>query len=158
MHKAAIHFDLAKSKMGEQVEHQMNLGKATDDHTNRDILVDWKKEIMEELARLMSEKNLITMDLAALVICCVNKSPFVDWNMAEPKLKDFTSPVFKIVEGNSNPIECISQFQQKMALERNNEGILCKFFSTTLTGPTLIWFCQLPENRLTILRLSIVIL
>ena len=35
-----------------------------------------------------------------------------------------------------------------MALESSNEAILCKIFSTTLAGSTLIWFCQLPESSI----------
>ena len=85
MHDTTIHFDPVRSKMGEQVAHQVNLGKVAYDHLNRDISVDWKKEMMEELAKLMLEKNLITTYLTALVIRGVNKSPFMDWIMAEPK-------------------------------------------------------------------------
>ena len=33
-----------------------------------------------------------------------------------------------------------------MALESNNATILCKVFSTTLTGQTLIWFRQFSEK------------
>ena len=33
-----------------------------------------------------------------------------------------------------------------MALETRNEAILCKVFSTTLVGPALAWFKQLPEK------------
>ena len=61
MHEVLIHFDLARSKIGEQVAHQVNLGKAVNDHLNQDAPMDWKKEMMEELVRLMLEKNSITM-------------------------------------------------------------------------------------------------
>ena len=108
MHEATIHFDLARSKTGEQVAHQVNLGKTANDHSNRYVPVDWRKEMMEELAKLMLEKNLITTDLVALVICWVNKSMFVDSIMAKPKPKYFTPPVFKMFEGNLDSIEHIA--------------------------------------------------
>ena len=34
VYEAEIHFDLARLKMGEQLVHQMNLGKDADDHSN----------------------------------------------------------------------------------------------------------------------------
>ena len=48
-----IHFDLARSKTGDLVMHQINSGKMINDNVHRDVLVDWKKEIMEELAKLV---------------------------------------------------------------------------------------------------------
>ena len=42
----------------------------------------------------------------------------------------------------------IFNFQQKMALETRNEAIVCKVFSTTLIGPVLDWFRQLPEKSM----------
>ena len=106
--------------------------------------------MIEELAKLMSEKNLITTNLAALFIRGVSKFLFADWITTEPKPRNFAPLVFKMFEGNSNRIEHIFQFQQKMALESSNEAILCKVFSTTLTSPTLIWFCQLLEKSINI--------
>ena len=85
----------------------MNLRKATEDHSNRDIPVDWKKEMIEKLAKLMLEKNLITTNLATLVIPGVSKSPFADWITTEPKARDLTPPIFKIFEGNLDPVEHI---------------------------------------------------
>ena len=43
IHEAEMHFDPARLKKGEQLAHQVNLGKAAVDHSNWDILVDWKK-------------------------------------------------------------------------------------------------------------------
>ena len=39
-------------------------------------------------------------------------------------------------------------FPQKMTLETRNEAIIYKVFSTTLIGPTLAWFRQLPEKSI----------
>ena len=95
---------------------------------------------MEELAKLMPEKNLPATDSTTLVICGVSKSLFSNWITIEPKLRDFIPPVFKMFKQNLNLFELIFQCQQKMALESNNEAILCKVFSMTLTGLALIWF------------------
>ena len=84
----------------------MNLRKATD-HSNRDIPVDWKKEMTKKLAKLMPEKNLITTNLATLVIPGVSKSPFADSITTEPKARDLTPSIFKMFEGNLDPVEHI---------------------------------------------------
>ena len=44
MHETTIHFDPARSKIGDQVTRQVNLGKAVDDYSNRDVPMDWEKK------------------------------------------------------------------------------------------------------------------
>ena len=82
-------------------------------------------------------------DLAVMVTQGVNRSPFTEWIVDEPKPKDFLVPSFKQFDGKSDPVDHIFNFQQKMALETRNEVILCKVFSTTLVGLALAWFRQL---------------
>ena len=76
----------------------------------------------------------------------VNKSPFAEWIVDEPKPKDFVVPSFKQFDGKTDPIDHVFNFQQKMALEMRNEAILYKAFSTTFVGPALAWFKQLLEK------------
>ena len=66
--------------------------------------------------------------------------------MKELKPKDFVVLTFKSFDGKSYPVNHIFNFQHKMALEMRNEAILCKVFSTMLTGPALTWFKQLPKK------------
>ena len=85
-------------------------------------------------------------DLAIMATRGLNRSPFTEWIVDEPKPKDFVVPSFKQFDGKSDPVDHIFNFQQKMALETRNEAILYKVFSTTLVGPTLAWFRQLSEK------------
>ena len=71
-----VRFNPAISKTKEHVVKQVNSKKALNDHVDRDILVDWKKEMMEGLVKFMLEKNLPAIDLATLVIRGASKSPF----------------------------------------------------------------------------------
>ena len=75
----------------------------------------------------MPETTLTTTDLATLVIRGMSKSLFIDLIMAESTPKDFTLLVFRIFEGNLDPVEHIFQFQQKMLLESSKEAIYAKF-------------------------------
>ena len=70
----------------------------------------------------------------------VNKSPFAEWIIEEPKPKDFGVPSFKQFDGKTDPVDHIFNFQQKMALETRNEAILCKVFSTNTsrTSPGMV--------------------
>ena len=77
------------------------------------------------------------LDLAMMATRGVSRSPFTEWIIDEAKPKDFVVPTFKQFDGKSDSVDHIFNFQQKMALERRNEAVLCKVFSTTLIGPAL---------------------
>ena len=70
----------------------------------------------------MPKKNFPATDLAMLVIHGMSKSPLADWITEEPKLRDFIPPVFKMFEGNSNPVEHIFQFQQKNGIGKQQRS------------------------------------
>ncbi|XP_062075246.1 uncharacterized protein LOC133779284 [Humulus lupulus] len=78
-----------------------------------------------------------------LVSRTTEKSPFSEWIQNEPKPWDFVIPPLPAFNGKGDPLNHLFQFQQKMALEANNEAIQCKVFSTTFSGPALLWFRQL---------------
>ena len=52
----------------------------------------------------------------------------------------FQQPTFTIYNGNTNPVEHVSQFNQRMAVHSKNEALMCKVFPSNL-GPTAMrWF------------------
>ena len=116
----------------------------------REDLQDWKAQILAEMTKNMGGYNRFTnpLDLAMMATRGVNRSPFTEWRIEEPKPKYFVVPTFKQFDGKSNPVDHIFNFQQKMTLETRNEVILCKVFSTTLIGPALAWFRQLPKKSI----------
>ncbi|XP_062088577.1 uncharacterized protein LOC133795146 [Humulus lupulus] len=65
-----------------------------------------------------------------------------------PKPRDFIIPSLPAFNGKGDPLNHLFQFQQKMALEANNEAIQCKVFSMTFSGPALLWFRQLKPGSL----------
>ena len=48
-----IHFDATRSKTREPVMQQINSRKAVDNNVHCDMPVDWKKEMIKELAKLV---------------------------------------------------------------------------------------------------------
>ena len=76
-------------------------------------------------------------DFAVMATRGVNRSPFIEWIVDEPKPKDFVVLSFTQFDERSDPVDIIFNFQQKKALETRNKAILCKVFSTTLVRPAL---------------------
>ena len=113
-------------------------------------LEDWKQQISVEMTKKMGGYNRLInpLDLVVMATRGVSRSLFIEWIVEEPKKKEFVVCTFKQFNGKSDPVDHIFNFQQKMALETRNEAILCKVFSTTLTGPALAWFRQLPEKSI----------
>lgn len=102
---------------------------------------------MAEMAKKINNPRFSnSFDFLVMMNLEVNKPLFTDWIIDELKPKDFVISMFKLFDGKSDPMDHIFHFQKKMAIETNNEAILCKLFSTTLSGPTLAWFRQLLEK------------
>ena len=109
----------------------------------KEDLEDWKAYILAEMTKKIGGgygRFSNPQDFAMMATRGVNRSPFTEWIMDEPKPKDFIVPFFKQFDGKSDPVDHIFNFQQKMTLETRNEAILCKLFSITLVGPALAWF------------------
>ncbi|PON57911.1 hypothetical protein PanWU01x14_170010 [Parasponia andersonii] len=102
---------------------------------------DWKQEMMAEFGQTPD-------DLAEQTVRGINRTAFADWIQMEPRPRDFMTPTFRPFEGKTDPLDHIYHFQQKMALETRDEAVTCKVFSTTLVGPALLWFRQLPEKSI----------
>ena len=116
----------------------------------REYLEDQKAQILAKMTKKMGGYCRFTnpLDLIMMATQGVSRSPLTEWIIDEAKPKDFVIPTFKQFDGKSNPVDHIFNFQQKMALETRNEAILCKVFSTTLIGPALAQFRQLPEKSI----------
>ncbi|XP_062110546.1 uncharacterized protein LOC133822274 [Humulus lupulus] len=78
-----------------------------------------------------------------LVSRTAERSPFAEWIQNKLKPRDFVIPPLPAFNGRGGPLNHLFQFQQKMALEVNNEAIKCKVFSTTFYVLALLWFRQL---------------
>ena len=64
----------------------------------------------------------------------ISKSPFTR-KIERAKLpRRFHQPTFTIYNGRTNPIEHVSQFNQRMAIYSQNEALMCKVFLSNL-GP-----------------------
>ena len=145
-----------KTPVARPVENPYNVDRTTQsehrtlksNEVRKEDLEDWKAQILTKMTKKIGEYRRFNnpQDLAIMATRGVNKSPFAEWIVDEPKPNDFVVPSFKQFDGKTNPEDHIFNFQQKMALETRNEAILYKVFSTTLIRPALAWFRQLLEK------------
>ncbi|XP_062118902.1 uncharacterized protein LOC133832597 [Humulus lupulus] len=84
--------------------------------------------------------------------CYYTDSPFVDDIAMVEMSRKFSFPHMKIFDGTSNPDDHIAQHRQRMftvAIPRDmREACMCKGFGSSLIGPALQWYTNLPNNSI----------
>ena len=58
----------------------------------------------------------------------------------------FQQPTITIYNGNTDPVEHVSQFNQRMAVHSKNEALMCKAFLSSLRPAAMRWFNGLKAN------------
>ena len=78
----------------------------------------------------------------------ISRSPFM-YRIEGAKLpRRFNQPVFAIYNGRADPVEHVSQFNQKMAIYSQNESLMCKVFPSSLGPMAMRWFNNLKTNSI----------
>ncbi|XP_056847442.1 uncharacterized protein LOC130498105 [Raphanus sativus] len=79
-------------------------------------------------------------------------TPFVEEIALVDMLRKFSFPSIKMYEGTGDPDNHIAQYKQHMlavAIPRDaREATMCKGFGSTLTGPALQWYINLPTKSI----------
>ena len=70
----------------------------------------------------------------------VSKSPFTRRIEAAKLPRRFHQPTFLLYNGQSNPVEHVSQFNQRMVVHLKDEALLCKIFPSSLGPMAMRWF------------------
>ena len=75
-------------------------------------LEDWKQQIMAEMTKKIGRygRCINPQDLAVMATRGVNRSPFTEYIVDEPKPKDFVVPMFKQFDGKFDPVDHIFNF------------------------------------------------
>ena len=82
----------------------------------------------------------------------LSKSPFTRRIEGAVLPRRFQQLTFTIYNGNTDPMEHVSQFNQKMAVHSKNEALMCKVFPSSLGPATmkcdgLLWQGQTPKEN-----------
>ena len=77
-----------------------------------------------------------------------SRSPFTRRIKGAALPQRFQQPAFSIYNGNTDSVEHVSQFNQRMAVHSKDETLMCKVFPSSL-GPVVIrWFNGLKANSI----------
>ena len=52
----------------------------------------------------------------------------------------FTQPTFTMYNGQTDPVEHVSHFNQRMVVHSKNEALMCKVFPSSLGPVAMRWF------------------
>ena len=78
----------------------------------------------------------------------VSKSPFTR-NIEDAILpRRFHQPTFTLYDGQSDPVEHVSHFSQRMAIYSRDEALMCKVFPSSLGSVAMRWFNGLRANSI----------
>ncbi|XP_065635354.1 uncharacterized protein LOC136070026 [Quercus suber] len=76
----------------------------------------------------------------------LSKSPFTSCIDEVELPRRFQQPTFTVYNGKTDPVENVSQFNQRMAVHSKNEALMCKVFPSSLGPVAMRWFNGLRTN------------
>ena len=76
----------------------------------------------------------------------LSKSPFICRIEGATLPRRFQQPTFTIYNGNTDPMEHVSQFNQRMKVHSKNEALMCKVFPSSLGPVAMRCFNGLKAN------------
>ena len=85
-------------------------------------------------------------DAMSRVLDQLSKSPFTRRIEGATLLRQFQQPTFTIYNNNTDHVEHMSQFNQRIAVHSKNEALMCKVFPSSLGPATMRWFNGLKAN------------
>ncbi|XP_023914214.1 uncharacterized protein LOC112025762 [Quercus suber] len=82
----------------------------------------------------------------------LSKSPFTRHIEGATLPRRFQQPTFSIYNGKTDPMEHVSQFNQRMAVHSQNEMLMCKVFPSSLGPVAMRWFNGLRTDSISSYR------
>ncbi|XP_065625201.1 uncharacterized protein LOC136065638 [Quercus suber] len=76
----------------------------------------------------------------------LSRSPFTRRIEEAVLPRRFQQPTFTIYNGKTDPVEHVSQFNQRMAVHSKNKVLMCKVFPSSLGPVEMRWFNGLRTN------------
>ena len=78
----------------------------------------------------------------------ISQSPFTRRIEGAELPRRFHQPTFAIYNGRTDPVEHVSQFNQRMAVHSRDEALMCKVFLSSLGPMAIRWFDGLKPNSI----------
>ena len=87
-------------------------------------------------------------DVISKVLDQIFKSPFMRKIEGASLPRRFHQLTFTLYNGRTDPVEHISQFNQRMTVHSKNEALMCKVFLSSLGPMVMRWFNGLKTNSI----------
>ena len=78
----------------------------------------------------------------------ISRSPFTHKIKRAKLPRRFHQPTFTIYNSRADPVEYVSQFNQRMAIHSQNEALMYKVFPSSLGPVAMRWFNSLKTNSI----------
>ena len=86
-------------------------------------------------------------DVMKKALSQISKSPFTRGIERAKLPRRFHQPTFAMYNGQTDPIEHVSQFKQKMVVHSQNEALLCKVFPSNLAPMPMRQIPSVPSEN-----------
>ena len=107
-----------------------------------------EKEHFHKRKRRSPSRRGVGTDVMKKALSQISKSPFTRGIEKAKFSRRFHQPTFAMYNGQTDPLEHVSQFKQKMAVHSQDEDLICRVFPSSL-GPMLMrWFGGLRTNSI----------
>ena len=102
-----------------------------------------EEEHLHQRKRRSPSRKGVGTDIMKKALNQISKSPFT-WGIEKAKLsRRFHQPTFAMYNGQTDPVEYVSQFKQKMAVHSQDEALICRVFPSSLGPMPMRWFDRL---------------
>ena len=91
-------------------------------------------------------------DVMKKALSQISKSPFTRWIEKAKLPRRFHQPTFAMYNGQTDSVEQVSQFKQKMAIHSQVEALMCKVFPSSLGPMPMRWFDELKTNSISLFK------
>ena len=91
-------------------------------------------------------------DVMSKVLNQISKSLFTHKIEGAKLPQHFHQPTFTIYNGRTDPIEHVSQFNQRMVIHSKNKALMCKVFPSNLGPMAMRWFDGLEADSISSFR------
>ncbi|XP_050278299.1 uncharacterized protein LOC126719831 [Quercus robur] len=107
-----------------------------------------KEEYYRRRRRRSPSPNGLGNDAMSKALDQLSKSPFMHHIEGAVLPRRFQQLTFTIYNGRTDPVEHVSQFNQRMAVHSRNEALMCKVFPSNLGPVAIRWFDGLKTNSI----------
>ena len=107
-----------------------------------------EEEHLHKRKRRSPSRKGVRTNVMKKILSQISKSTFTRGIEKEKLPRRFHQPTFTMYNGQTDPIEHVSQFKQKMVVHSQDEVLMCRVFPSSLEPMPMRWFDGLRTNSI----------